>query len=311
MPIQTSCPSCLRPLRVPDALIGKGVRCPGCGTTWTAEAELSPKPPTEETSLPRSPESPPPESPAERGETALDTFRDAPPATEPRAPASERFREAPSESAPFPAPVPAPAPPPDYDDDDDEEDDEEFYDRLNERRRERLGRDYRADAKSRLMGPSIGLIVAGSTDVLWALYLFVNGLFTIVMAAAMPAPAAAGTRPPPLGATTAIFTVTGGIYVLGGLLVLVKAGFTIYGAIRMMKVRKYGASMAASILQIIPCCCIPIGIPFGIWGLIVLMDQKVKAAFAADSVQSAPVTVRNLDSPAGIDGEPHERRQEE
>ncbi|MFL5341537.1 MAG: DUF4190 domain-containing protein [Gemmataceae bacterium] len=36
MPIQTSCPSCSRALRVPDNLLGKNVRCPSCETTFIA-----------------------------------------------------------------------------------------------------------------------------------------------------------------------------------------------------------------------------------------------------------------------------------
>src|SRR2546429_590559 len=37
MPITISCPSCRRQLRVPDDLLGKTVRCPGCQSTFTAE----------------------------------------------------------------------------------------------------------------------------------------------------------------------------------------------------------------------------------------------------------------------------------
>jgi hypothetical protein len=39
MPQQISCPSCARTLNVPDELIGRTVRCPGCKTTFTAQAE--------------------------------------------------------------------------------------------------------------------------------------------------------------------------------------------------------------------------------------------------------------------------------
>ncbi|HLW64098.1 MAG TPA: hypothetical protein VKS79_02185 [Gemmataceae bacterium] len=38
MPIQTSCPSCGRALRVPDDLMGKNVKCPSCQTQFVAEA---------------------------------------------------------------------------------------------------------------------------------------------------------------------------------------------------------------------------------------------------------------------------------
>ncbi len=44
MPEVTSCPQCQRKLRVPDELLGKKVKCPGCGLTFTAAAD-APAPP--------------------------------------------------------------------------------------------------------------------------------------------------------------------------------------------------------------------------------------------------------------------------
>jgi len=46
MPTQISCPSCARPLRVSEDLLGQSVRCPNCQTTFTAAApaEASPEP---------------------------------------------------------------------------------------------------------------------------------------------------------------------------------------------------------------------------------------------------------------------------
>jgi predicted Zn finger-like uncharacterized protein len=42
MPIQISCPSCQRQLRVPDNLMGQMVKCPSCQNTFTATVEESP-----------------------------------------------------------------------------------------------------------------------------------------------------------------------------------------------------------------------------------------------------------------------------
>jgi predicted Zn finger-like uncharacterized protein len=39
MPEQVHCPSCSAPLRVPDTLLGKSVKCPKCQTTFLAEPE--------------------------------------------------------------------------------------------------------------------------------------------------------------------------------------------------------------------------------------------------------------------------------
>jgi len=42
MPIQISCPSCQKQLRVPDNLVGKSVKCPSCQTSFEAVAEQAP-----------------------------------------------------------------------------------------------------------------------------------------------------------------------------------------------------------------------------------------------------------------------------
>ena len=55
----------------------------------------------------------------------------------------------------------------------------------------------------------------------------------------------------------------------------------VFGALRMRALGSYGWAMAASIVSLIPlatgCCCT--GMPFGLWGLIVLMNPDVKAGF--------------------------------
>ena len=59
------------------------------------------------------------------------------------------------------------------------------------------------------------------------------------------------------------------------------AALIIYAALKMKELSQYGLCMAASILAMIPCispCCI-IGLPIGIWCLIVLTKPEVKAAF--------------------------------
>jgi phage FluMu protein Com len=53
------------------------------------------------------------------------------------------------------------------------------------------------------------------------------------------------------------------------------------GAMKMKKLESYGLAMAGAILGMIPYlspCCL-LGLPFGIWALVVLSDGSVKAAF--------------------------------
>jgi hypothetical protein len=53
------------------------------------------------------------------------------------------------------------------------------------------------------------------------------------------------------------------------------------GALRMLALRNYGLALTAAILAVVPCltpCCF-IGLPFGIWALIVLNKAEVKSHF--------------------------------
>jgi predicted Zn finger-like uncharacterized protein len=44
MPEIVQCPECQRKLKVPDNLLGKNVKCPTCGATFTAAGEAAPEP---------------------------------------------------------------------------------------------------------------------------------------------------------------------------------------------------------------------------------------------------------------------------
>lgn len=66
-----------------------------------------------------------------------------------------------------------------------------------------------------------------------------------------------------------------------GVLALI-AGFTIIGAIQMLRRKTWGLCLAASILSMIhigSCCCV-LGAPFGIWALVMLMNTDVKDSFS-------------------------------
>jgi hypothetical protein len=63
------------------------------------------------------------------------------------------------------------------------------------------------------------------------------------------------------------------LMVLGG-------GIVLYGAWQMKDLRSQGSAMAASITAMLPCnlCCL-VGLPVGIWSLVVLNRPEVKNAF--------------------------------
>ncbi len=261
MPISTTCPNCQRPLRVPDNLIGKAVKCPGCATTWTVESPEAPieaemRPPG---ALPPSPEPPPPVD----AHRAADAIRESPSAPmEANAPTEEHIRETPGG-----APVPPPPPPAERGDVDDD-DDEEFERDLDRRQYRRGGKRLVADAKKKLLGPSIGLFVVSGLLFLDALFRIAStgfGLSTMATTPGMPA---------------AVYAMQGFMFVYAVWL-LAAGGVTLYGGLKMMKVRSFAWAMAACITGMIPnCeCCFLVGLPFGIWGIVMLSQPDVKRAF--------------------------------
>lgn len=53
------------------------------------------------------------------------------------------------------------------------------------------------------------------------------------------------------------------------------------GGLKMLKLRNYGLCVAAAVIALVPClspcCCL--GLPIGIWALVILLKPEVKAAF--------------------------------
>lgn len=75
--------------------------------------------------------------------------------------------------------------------------------------------------------------------------------------------------------------VASGFYAVWGLVFLAISFVILIGARRMKGLRSYGFAMTAAILAMIPCLssCWLLGLPFGIWALVVISDNSVKSAF--------------------------------
>lgn len=74
---------------------------------------------------------------------------------------------------------------------------------------------------------------------------------------------------------------SGSIGIVSSIIGILISGLILFGALKMRKLESYGLAMASSIVAMIPCispCCI-LGLPIGIWALVVLTKPEVKGAF--------------------------------
>ncbi len=119
-------------------------------------------------------------------------------------------------------------------------------------------------------GPAIGLIVVA---ILGAL----AQIASIIWALAGPALLASSRMP--REALASMFSGTIGI--VFSIIGLLFSPVILLGAIKMKNLENYGFAMAASIIAMVPCfspCCL-LGLPIGIWAVVVLSKPEVKSAF--------------------------------
>ena len=127
-----------------------------------------------------------------------------------------------------------------------------------------------AGAAEQVNGPAIGLIVVAA---LGALMQIASLVIHVV------SPAALTSSSMPNQAWANMFAGT--IGVVSAIIGLLVSGVIFLGAMKMKKLESYGLAMASSIIAMIPCfspCCL-LGLPIGIWALVVLSKPEVKSAF--------------------------------
>jgi len=128
----------------------------------------------------------------------------------------------------------------------------------------------RAEAQSKVSTPGLLLAITGGLSIAGSL---ISLLFNILGVGV-------GSFAPATGDERILNMFSGGVGIVMALLGLVLYGVVIFGALKMRSLESYGMSMAAAIIAMLPCsCCCLIGLPIGIWSLVVLMDQNVKANF--------------------------------
>ena len=124
------------------------------------------------------------------------------------------------------------------------------------------------EVKGRVLGPSIGMMVASGLSLLYSAFNLI-----VILATGVEQINADLPEDFPVEFMYIIFAV---IMVFASLIPLM----TLWGSFQMLRLRSYTFAMAAAILSLLPCtgCCI-LSMPFGIWALIVLNDVHVKSAF--------------------------------
>jgi len=241
MSIDFPCSNCQKTVRVPDGTEGKKTKCPKCQQVQVIpdKSSLGTPPP------PRPRQEPPRQEPPPEGGSLWDDL-----STESPSPAASTspnpFGDAPDPfGPPQENPYSSPA--------------QSGYGPRTA---------SRAEARSKLMGPAIGVLLCNG---LGLMLLVVWAIATIIE---IQDGGQLNDTPEFVGAAIALFLMFG--------LPLLLSILCIVAMIRAFAVRNYALVMTGFILSLTPfgggCGCL-IGLFFGIWGIVMMNDDSVKAAF--------------------------------
>ena len=127
-------------------------------------------------------------------------------------------------------------------------------------------------AQQQVSGPATGLMITAGVSILFQIVGLLIGLGLL----------GANLFGSGLGSGHGIAAIVAG----GGMVLrIIGIGISIFifmGAMKMKNLQSYGMALASAILALIPCfaCCL-LGIPIGIWAIVILVKPEVKAAFTA------------------------------
>ena len=122
------------------------------------------------------------------------------------------------------------------------------------------------DPATRVSAPAIGLLVTGGIGIAWTLmWMAMIGIFGVAILA----------DPDAREALPGVAIWEG-----FGVISLALSALVTYAGWQMRQLRGWGLSMAGAIVAMLPCsgCCL-LGLPIGIWAIIVLLDNEIKQAF--------------------------------
>lgn len=132
-----------------------------------------------------------------------------------------------------------------------------------------LGEDLsagRSAAEEKVKNPALALIITAILGALLAVFSFLANVLGL-----LPAEYSNSAMLGDAGLVIDIVSLV---------LALVVMGVIYMGAVRMQRLESWGFALAASIVAMLPCSCsCIIGIPIGIWALVVLLNAEVKNQF--------------------------------
>jgi hypothetical protein len=148
------------------------------------------------------------------------------------------------------------------------------------------GNPYAAPVSTRTSSYRLTRAEALSKTNLCAIFLYVMAglsipmhLVNAVMTIANPGGIAGPGMPAPANEAERIGQLAGSI---GASVVLVVMNIlVIVGAYHLQNLKKFSLAMTGAIIACIPCCgpCLVLGIPFGIWALVLLNDSRIRPHF--------------------------------
>jgi hypothetical protein len=130
-----------------------------------------------------------------------------------------------------------------------------------------------AQARGKVMPPAIALLVVGTVGLLVSLF---NLVFAVVAKPVIDPNAPAFVQEMQKAQTGPLAIGGQSLFAVVNVMILV-------GTVQMLRMRSWGLAMTATILAMVnigTCCCV-VGLPFGIWSLVVLLDANVKASFVS------------------------------
>ena len=132
------------------------------------------------------------------------------------------------------------------------------------------------DAMQLVQGPAMGLIITAILGLLaQAAGIIMNVLGVGMNAAGMQGQGQGGEE------MAWANMMTGAAGIVGAIIGIVMGVIILMGALKMKKLESYSFSMVAAVIAMVPCispCCL-VGLPIGIWALVVLNKPEVKSAF--------------------------------